>query len=172
MTLSLVSTVEVGSGGASSIEWTGIPQTGTDLVVLFSLRNGDTGTSDALLLNFNGSTANFTDRTLYGTGASAASTSSTRDIIGGIVGNGATASTFSNVQLYIPNYAGSTAKSWSADAVAETNGSTTRHSIVAGLWNNTAAITSISVAGGYNFSQYSSASLYTVTKGSGGASVA
>ena len=163
MAMTLVSTVQVPSGGAASIEFTGIAGTGKDLLLLYSLRNSDTGTTDSLLLNFNSSTANFSGRVLYGTGSSALSTTASNDLIGGIVGNGATSSTFSNGQLYISNYASSANKSFSVDTVGENNATATRHAIIAGQWANSTAITSIALSGGYNFLQHSTVSLYIVS---------
>jgi hypothetical protein len=163
MAMTLVSTVTVGSGGAASIQFTNIPQTGKDLLLVTSLRNSDTGTTDGILLNFNSSTSNFSARVLYGTGSSALSTTASFDIIGGITGNGATASTFSNGQLYISNYASGANKSYSVDTVAENNATATRHAILAGQWANSAAITSIAISGGYNFMQHSTASLYIIS---------
>lgn len=171
MTMTLVSTVTVGAGGAASIDFTSIPQTGTDLLVVYSIRTDRASlVQDNTTLKFNGSSANFTDRSLYGTGSSALSASST----GGLtyaVGAGATASTFGNTAIYIPNYTGSTNKSYSGDSVTETNATGAFMSIVAGVWSQTAAIISLSITQVGTIQQYSTASLYTITKGSGGATV-
>jgi hypothetical protein len=159
----LIETIEVGSGGAASIEFTGIDQTGQDLVLLVSARNSDSGTSDNLNLTFNSSSANLSRITLYGTGSASASQSgSDGAIIGGITSNGATANTFGNTELRISNYAGATNKSWSSDAVSENNGALVRTSITAGLWSQTTAISSISVAGGYDFLEHTTASLFKI----------
>jgi hypothetical protein len=81
-------------------------------------------------------------------------------------GASATSSTFGNGELYIPNYAGSTNKSYSADSVAETNATATFMYLTAGLWSNTAAINSITMTpqGGSNFVQYTTATLYGISK--------
>jgi hypothetical protein len=160
---SLIQTVTVGAGGAASIEFTDIPQDGVDLVLLVSARNSDSGTSDNLNLTFNSSSANLSRITLYGTGSASASQSgSDGAIIGGITSNGATANTFGNTELRISNYAGATNKSWSSDAVSENNGALVRTSITAGLWSQTTAISSISVAGGYDFLEHTTASLFKI----------
>ena len=89
------------------------------------------------------------------------------------IGNTATANTFNSTTFYIPNYAGSTNKSFSFDQVNENNTTAANQVLGSVLWSNTAAITSISLTSpGYNFVQYSTASLYGITKGSGGATVA
>jgi len=82
-------------------------------------------------------------------------------------GANATANTFGNDELYIPNYTGSTYKSISSDTVSESNGSAPSDAIAslwAGLWNNTAAITSITLSpgAGGTFVQYSTFHLYGI----------
>jgi hypothetical protein len=77
-----------------------------------------------------------------------------------------TANTFGNTSIYIPNYRSSAAKSFSVDAVTENNATLAYQNIQAGLWNNSAAITSISISflSGGNWAQGSSASLYGIRK--------
>jgi len=170
MTMTLVSTVTVGAGGAASIEWTGIPGSATDLLLVVSARSSST--SQYFTLRLNGSTANFSQKDLSGNGSTAASSGDTAVSVGAVQ-SGYTANTFSNTSLYIPNYAGSTNKSISVDYVSENNATATFMNIQAGLWSNTAAITTLTIAhSSQTFVQYSTASLYTITKGSGGATVA
>ena len=163
MSMTLVQTVTVGAGGAASIEFTGIPQDGTDLVLLVSGRV-DSG-ADNLLIGFNGSTSSFSNRYLLGTGSSAVSGTFSGRIVGEVGISSATANTFGNSSVYIPNYASSANKTWSGDGVNENNATAASQIIVAGTWANTAAITSIqlSVSSG-SFVQHSTASLYKVTK--------
>ena len=161
-----ISTVTVGSGGASSIEFTGIPTTYTDLVVKVSMRASYDNIN--WTLKFNSSGSGYSQRVLYGDGSNPASQSLTsQSVIYGYAMEKSTytSNTFNNVEIYIPNYAGSTNKSVSIDEVSENNATLSYQSIVAGLWSNTAAITSISV-GGYtgNLTQYSSATLYGIRK--------
>ena len=176
MTMTLVSTVTVGAGGAASIEFTGIPATGTDLLIVLSTRAaGSTGNpSTSMYVDINGSTANFTARRLEGNGSTVSSLSDASGLLPRTVADGATANTFGNHSVYLTNYAGSTSKSISADGVSENNSSTAYQNINAVLWSNSAAVTSLlfRLSGAANFAQYSTASLYTITKGSGGATVA
>jgi hypothetical protein len=91
-------------------------------------------------------------------------------MIGGRV-NGAdsTSNTFASSSLYIPNYAGSNQKSSSLDDVAENNATASIQEIVAQLWADTAAITSITLtANSGNFVVGSTVSLYGILKGSDG----
>lgn len=169
--MTLVSTVTVGAGGIAQIDFSSIPQTGTDLIIYLS---GRVTTDGAVGIYFNGSNTSLSNRFLRGSGSAA---SSNVNAIGGYVGetgvDGQTASTFGNASIYIPNYAGSTNKSFSVDAVSENNATNAWQHLVAGLWSNTGAITSISLlaASSATFKQYTVASLYIVTKGSGGATV-
>jgi len=164
--------VTVGAS-VSSVTFNNIPQTGyTDLVVKCSIRGDSSpgGAPNPLAVKFG--TTNNSSIFLYGNGSSAASssTSSSWDSNGGFVGHfndsGTTANTFSNLELYLPNYTSSNYKSFSVDAVVENNASGHIYSdLTAGLISNTAAISTISFApsSGYgNFVQYSTFSLYGI----------
>jgi len=163
-----ISTVTVGSGGAASIDFTGIPQTYTDLNILFSVRSTGNYNADGLglLIKFNGSTSSFSFRALEGNGASAISFNNTTNQIAGIGGgSNVTANTFNNGSIYIPNYTGSNNKSFATDSVMENNGTTAADDMYASLWSNTAAITSITIyPSASNLAQYSSATLYGIRK--------
>lgn len=171
-----IQTVTVGAGGASSIEFTSIPQTYTDLKVVFSVRDA-TNNNGVVKITFNGSATGYTARQLYGTGSSAASNTDYTGsgtyygTEGSSAPSNATASTFSNCELYIPNYTSSNNKSINADSLYENNGTLAYQSLSAGLWSNSAAITSIKIAqfSGNNFAQYSTATLYGVTSAGYGA---
>jgi hypothetical protein len=76
---------------------------------------------------------------------------------------GNTASTFSNIEIYIPNYAGSTNKSFSIDAVGENNATAAYAGLVAGLWSTSSAITAISIASTTLFAEFSTATLYGIS---------
>jgi hypothetical protein len=167
-TLVKIQTVTVGSGGASSIDFTSIPQTYTDLCVVLSARgtNAGTGANDGHL-TFNSSSTGYSSRLLYGTGGATGSASNSGSYmywVGGAVSGGLTANTFGNSSIYIPNYTSSNYKSVSFDGVNENNGSYGTQLMTAGLWSSTSAITSISLSLDYNnFAQYSTATLYGVT---------
>ena len=163
-TFTKIASVTVGSGGASSIDFTSIPSTYTDLVLKLSGRS--TANDNWANISFNGSTASFSSRGLYGDGSSAGSYSRS-DNVNTIANDSSTstASTFSNGEIYIPNYAGSNNKSYSVDSVTENNATAALTSLVAGLRSNTAAITSITLTpNGGNFAQYSTATLYGINK--------
>ena len=165
-TYTLLETITVGAAGAASVTFNSIPQTGyTDLKVVISARTTRANSFDILNATFNGLSTNQTARILYGNGASAVSTTDTNIWAGLTTGNTATASTFGNSEIYIPNYTSSNFKSMSIDEVNETNGTTAFAIMVAGLWSATAAISSIGFASstGSTFMQYSTFSLYGVS---------
>ena len=169
----VIAHTEVGSGGASSITFMSvgdIPSTYTDLLIKVSARTNVNGNVDAITIKPNNATANRSMRILEGDGSGRTSFSASDIFVDGATGNTSTSNTFGNVMIYIPNYRSSVAKSFSIDGVNEGNITTAYQGIVAGLWNDTAAITSIVLAPltGTLFSQYSSATLYGITKGSSG----
>jgi hypothetical protein len=161
-TFELIASSTVGAGGAAAITFSSIANSYTDLCVYFSLRSSDG--SDYISLKFNNSTSSFSGRFLTGTGSAAGSTSRTDNLYTGTtVPSSSTASTFSNGFIYVPNYAGSTNKSFSIDSVLENNATAAESRLMAGLWSNTAAITQIDLAHPTaNFAQYSTAYLYGV----------
>ena len=164
-TYTLIASSTVGSGGAASIEFTSIPATYTDLVVLASLRSTRGGGNVAdIRAEFNGSTTGYTAIRLFGDGSSASSGTSLASL-----GNAAdqTANTFSSHYFYIPNYTSSNNKSFSLDSAQENNATGAYVTMSAYLWSNTAAITSILIrdfsdGNTNNLVQYSTAYLYGI----------
>lgn len=163
MSMTKLAEVTVGAGGQSSINFTNIPQTFTDLQLVLSTRNADSGYFGYIGVGFNGVTTNLSQRRLRGNGSTASSGTNTYLEMAANA-SGTTANTFSNAQVYISNYAGSTNKSVSLDWVMENNVAEAYQQIAAGIWSSTAAITSIQVYGSSNFVQYSTATLYGVSK--------
>jgi hypothetical protein len=158
--MTLVETIEVGSGGAASIEFTSIPQDGVDLMVLIGHRTVITGST--LTLNDTGLAG---DDAIYvqGNGSAAQSNAQSSAFIVG-ADDSYTANTFGNAQIYISNYTSSTNKSVSVDAVAENNATTAIFRISAIKFSITSAITSVKFAPSTgNIEQYSTASLYKIS---------
>jgi hypothetical protein len=155
---------------AASIEFTSIPQDATDLVVLMSLAT--TNTDKNIYIRFNGSTTSYSFKNLLSIGSGSGISQSASSTSGGQIGGmrAITSNTFANAQAYIPNYTGSTNKSYSAESVSESNSADAYLFFVAGLWSNTAAITTLTIFEftGDNLLAGSTASLYKITKGSDG----
>ncbi len=165
-TFEKIAFTQVGSGGAASIDFNSIASTFTDLCIKFSLRSNHSGVADFVKIRFNGSSASLSLRAAYGVDGSAASQAFT-EILAAIDGNTATSNTFGNGDYYIPNYATDRNKSVSVDSVGESNAANGSYTwLGAGLWANTAAITSISLTpfNGTSFNQYSTATLYGIKK--------
>lgn len=161
MTYQLIETKTLGTA-AASIEFTSIPQDGTDLLVLYSIRSVDS----IVLMNisFNGSTSNFAARYMQGTGSTVGTQTNEARFVGAAMG--VTSNTFGNSQLYIPNYTAAANKAWSVDNVSEANQTQSYQEIIAGLWSNTAAITSLAITlNSGNIAAGSTISLYKITKG-------
>ena len=171
-TYTLIASNTVGSGGTSTVTFSAIPGTYTDLLLRISARanvnnygirvrfNSDTGTNYTWLrLEGNGASASSNSNTTYGSPYntfiySSANNQSTQ-----------TANTFGNMDLYIPNYAGSNNKSTSHDGANENNGTDAYANLIAGLWSNNAAITSITLTGDgtVDLVQYSTFYLYGIS---------
>jgi hypothetical protein len=151
------------NASAASVTFANIPQTGyTDLKLVWSTRTTAASTSGNDIISINGSSSSFTGRRLYGSGSSAASDTTTT-WAGFNSANNGTASTFGNTEVYFPNYTASSNKSFSIDTVQEQNGTTAYSGLSAGLWSNTAAITSITLTpDSGSYAQYSTFSLYGI----------
>jgi hypothetical protein len=154
---------------AASVTFDNLPTSGyTDLKVVASVRGDLAAEYINNRVSFNGSTSGYTSKLLYGLGTG--SGASTNNAVTNAIdyscystGTTATANTFSNVEIYIPNYRGSTNKSVSIDAVTENNATAVVTGLTAGLWSNTSAITSIAItASSGNFVANSTFSLYGI----------
>ena len=155
------------TGSVTSINFTSIPSTYTDLLIKISSRVDVAGNyTDWIKIGFNGSTTSFTYHLIEGTGSSVGVFSGSGQLSGVSVGLTATSNTFSNSEIYIPNYTGSSNKSYSVDAVTENNASSANAVFNAGMWSNSAAITSVNLSpnGATNFLQYTTAYLYGIVK--------
>jgi len=165
-----INTVTVGSGGSSSVAFTSIPSTYTDLLLKVSLKtNRTTDYVDDFRLTFNGSSTGYSFKGFANYNGTVRSDQNASPSY--IYANAATAShasqtlnTFCNSEIYIPNYASSNHKSVSTDSTTEQNGTQVWQNLQAALWANTDAITSITLVPdvGTLFAQYSTATLYGI----------
>lgn len=144
------------TGSAASVTFSNIPQNYTDLIVKISGRATSTsGTSRAIRLEINGDTtySNYRQRYLRtdDTGAANAgaflSSTGLRYYFYGLPNANVTANSFGAAELTFINYAGSSYKTFSAEAFAEGFHNpftgTAGNSVTAALWVNTAAITTL-----------------------------
>jgi hypothetical protein len=159
-TFTKIASVTVGSGGASTMAFSSIPATYTDLQLLIT---SQTTSNNYIKININSDTgSNYTYKVIRGSG-SAAGSFNQADWTGTAYVFGYSDSGWSSHSVYIPNYASSNYKSISSDSVQEANTTTAYSWLGAGLWSNTSAITAISIASQtLNFAQYSTATLYGI----------
>jgi len=172
--MTLISTTTLGSP-AANITLSSIPGTYTHLYLIYALRSTVTGVANALSrLRLNGDTgSNYGREHNWGSGASNSVGNS-----GGLIaywdgtvetGPSATANFFSQANLWIPNYKNTSmvknlVSNWALFGTTSTgnwfSGTST------GLWNSTAAITSITFIpsdGTSNFATGSTVSLYGIS---------
>ena len=167
----LVETIEVGSGGAASIEFTSIPQDGVDLRLVVSARSSGTFgiginiKSLAITINNDTTTSNYLARNLRGTGSSVVSQAiANYNNAGFLADSDSTANTFASNSIYFANYTSAVSKSYSIDAVSETNATATGQGLWAYSYATTSPVTSLkALIPGDTFVQYSTASLYKIT---------
>jgi len=157
--ITLIQTSTVGSGGAASIEFTGIPQEAKDLLLLLSLRNSVDSSSGTLAFNTGGS---YTRMRFFGNGSTEDSDTSAIDIQANT--SVSTANTFSNTEVCVRNYSDAQAKHYSVNSVNENNATLAIQAFIAGRWSETAAITSLELTPtSGDFVEHSTASLYSIS---------
>jgi hypothetical protein len=159
-----IATTTLGST-ASSITFSSIPATYTDIRIVIVGRGGTgTGTNWDCYTRFNtDSGANYSTTVLSGSGSAASSFRITGDtgIYGLIPGPTSTAGAIGLVAVNVFSYAGSTYKTTLSECNQDLNGSGNVNRI-AGLWRNTAAITTISLHAQVDFATGTTATLYGI----------
>jgi hypothetical protein len=159
------STVTVSGSSTSTITFSSIPSTYTDLLIKVTARC-TTVSGSVFRINLNGATTNGTDRYVEGNGSTAVSGSESRAGYGWLNSSADTASTFSSTDIYIPNYASTTTfKSISIDTVRENNATTGYNDLIAALWSQNTAVSSIDLVTSADFfAANSTATLYGILK--------
>jgi len=158
-----LATVTVPSGGASSITFSAIPQTGYSHLELRIMNLGSSSAQD-LRCRFNGDTgSNYNVHYMYGNGSSAAagSTGSNTYTFAGLTSISTSAPEVSIVDIL--DYT-NVNKNKVTRTLAGTDGNGSGYAFLySGLWLNTAAITQIDLSpNGGSFNQYSQFSLYGI----------
>ena len=155
------------TANAASVTFDNIPQSGyTDLKVVYSSRmSNSVNVVDDVVLSLNGSTSSFSMRRLFGSGTGRASDNGGANFnwIAQSPNASATANTYGNAEFYIPNYTSNAHKSISAESVSENNAANAYAFLGDLLWANTAAVSSITLAGySSNFVAGSSFAIYGI----------
>ena len=164
----LITSVTVGVAGAADIEFTSIPQTYTDLLILMSLRQGGSQTH-GFTFNNNTTGGNYYGKRVYGQGQAGYGSDEYNGANSfnpiGVAGSSQTSNTFGILQIYIPNYtSNSTFKSMTAFGASENNGNSDAivvHS--SARWQRNDAITSFKITPNTSYVQYSTAYLYGIS---------
>lgn len=163
VTYDLIKTVTVGSGGSTTIDFTNIPNTYTDLYIRMSARGTQSQNYTAVFVYFDGGTTAVT-RYIAGDGSTpAAGTSST--FFGDFAGATAQATQFGVGILYLPSYAETRAKSYFTNTNVPNNANPAWQELWAGYYSGTLAVANLTLTASPNsFVEHSSASLYGVKK--------
>lgn len=139
-----INTITVAGNSTTSVTFSNIPSTFTDLLLKVS-GQGVAGTN-SMFVSFNGSTSNFVGG-IYGLGNGNGSVTAgevTR-YAGPYNGPNLGGNIFANTDIYIAGYAGNTVKPYGVEGVGENSGGVVTTIMYAGRWNDTSAITSITI---------------------------
>ena len=167
-TMQLIAKQTVGSGGASSVTFSNIPQTYTDLKLVMSAKGSAATTRQNVLIAFNGSGSSFAWQGLYGYGGSAGANSGNNQFVGNVPMASNVANAFGTEEIYIPNYTSTTkAKTIMTNYAVENNGSSNFIGIDATSWNpgtqdNIESIT-LSINSSGDFIEFSTFYLYGIS---------
>ena len=112
-TFELISSVTVSTAQAA-IDFTSISSTYTDLILKVSARNTNAQNSIELRVKLNNVTTNLSARDIEGAGSGTPGSVTNTYVPSVISAGNDTANTFGSVEIYIPNYAGSTYKTTQA----------------------------------------------------------
>jgi len=154
------------ASNTSSIDFTSIPATYTDLRVVIHGRSWDSNGNISLYVNGNASVP-----CMWIQGNGSGSSASYANTYAGFIPISTTAAnTFGSFEFYMPNYLGTTyVKNFVCNSVTEDNSSTAYSTTTAGMWNSTAAVNQLTFNG--DFATNSTATLYGILAGAGGSTV-
>ena len=163
-----IATVSVGSGGASNVEFTNIPNNYAHLQIRYTARTSRVATAEDIDLQLNSDTANnYSWHIIYGDGVNpviATGTSTYRMIVPGVASANATAGIFGSGVVDILDYT-STNKFKTVRSLGGNERNIAGEIMFeSGNWRSTSAITSLKLtpSSGSNFAQYSHFALYGV----------
>lgn len=170
MSIQLISSVTVGAGGVSTIDFASIPQTGIDIILKVNARATTSSRQQVLFMRINGDSGNnYNYLRLEGSGGfsnviGVSSSNQTSLFLGQMNGDTSTSNTFSNSELYVSNYTASGVKTTSLNAAQEDNQQQAFLYVMAQRYVGTSPITSISLFPAANlFKQNTTVSLYLVS---------
>lgn len=153
------------SSAASSITFSSIPSTYTDLRLVVYVRQDNNAANDSLRFRFNSDTGtNYSRTNLTGDGTTAASTRQTNndeiDTVAYVPGTSAAAGLFAVSTTDILNYSNTTTYK---TCLIRTSNATAGTAATVGLWRSTAAINTIFMrVSGFNMTAGTIATLYGI----------
>jgi len=158
------------TSSATSVTFSAIPSTYTDLVVRASVRQLNAGKTNSINITINGlNTSIYSLTRLYSGGSgfgafSARSSGSTSAAMVYTNGDTSTSNTFTSLEYYIPSYTASQSKPFSNFSPQEDNDGQAFMNIGAHLFRDNGAITSLALASNdQNFAIGSSFYLYGIS---------
>ena len=159
-----IATVTVGSGGASSIEFTSIPSTFQHLQIRYTADTDWAGTIQALIIEYNGATSTYRGHEIAGSGAAATAGNFTFAACGGVGGTSYSTNVFAAGIIDILDYASATKATVSRSLSGIDSNGSGFVLLQSGLWTTTDAVTSIKIRPqvSSNFIQHSTFALYGV----------
>lgn len=168
-TFTLITSYTVTGSSTSTIDLTSIPSTYTDLCLKLSIRHTTGGGEDTPYIRFNNDSSSNYEQVFgsaRGSGTPGSSSGGTSAFwVGTVAGAGDTSGSFSSIDIYIPNYAGTTYyKTVDAKSVTEGMVGSLYIRNFGGHWKSTSAINRITAAinSGYSFAVGSTAYLYGI----------
>lgn len=164
LTFVAIATANLSTGTSASISFTSIPATYTDLYLVVSARNNGNGSGQ--YIQYNSSSSSYSQVRLISDGPTATSPSNTFTSSNFFLAmdNRANASGFGVATIYIIDYQGANNKHTVQSSTNPDRG--TSYDFIetdAATWNNTAAITSITLTPeSASFAQHTTATLYGI----------
>lgn len=176
MTMTLFYTTTLASNTASVV-LSAIPQTATDLFIQIHGRGTSAGNYSDAYMSINNAATNLVYQWGAGGGSGGTSSSSgnqTTGFIARLPGSAITAASYGSGLIYIPNYTSTLVKAFNTDAVYESTGSEAWQFLSSHRWFSSDPISQLTftLTGGGSWVAGSTFSVYGITKGSGGATVA
>jgi hypothetical protein len=160
MSMTLVQTYTVPTNGVVNFTISNIPQTGKDLMILWSARSETSAASIDFIPNTTGFSGN--ERRIDGNGSNVSSGTSFNPRM---TVSSDTSNTFGNGMVYFPNYTSSQTKIAYHDNVTENAGTTAWQQFGTMTQSTTAPITAMFIRGngGQDINQNSTFSLYIIS---------
>lgn len=164
MANTLTKIASISTYGVSFYEFTSIPATYTDLVIMASLRTNTADVHEGIELNFNGLTTNRSDRRIYGYQSTAYTDTGSVMYAGRASAASNTANCFGSLIVYITNYATTKVKMSHGWGGSQSNSTQKLMDMSVNAWNAATTITSIKLVpdSGGIIQQYSTADLYGI----------